>query len=107
MTCEGFEPNICNGASEKEPPSRRTYFIALGDEHFDDHVAELDVDDGGHGLLLRAQQRRSEADAQIAHRHQICRRHVRHSEGEGMIEDSEEAHLRSIKQWKLLTFSSV
>ena len=41
------------------------------DEDLDDDVGELDVHDGGHGLLLGPEERGTEADAEVGHGHQV------------------------------------
>lgn len=41
------------------------------DQYFHHDVLELNVHHGGHGLLLRAHQRRAEDDAQVGHGHQV------------------------------------
>ena len=45
--------------------------LAVLDEAGDDLVAELDVHDGGHGLLPRPQQTGPEHHAQVGGRHQV------------------------------------
>ena len=45
--------------------------VEVPDQDLDDGVAELDVDDGGHGLLLGPQQGRPETHGQVTHRHQV------------------------------------
>lgn len=41
------------------------------DQYFHHDVLELNVHHGGHSLLLRAHQRRSEDDAQVGYGHQV------------------------------------
>lgn len=50
--------------------ARRDLFVVF-DHDLDDDVAELDVHDGGHGLLFGPQQSRPETHAQVRHRHQV------------------------------------
>ena len=49
----------------------REELITVFDQDLDDLVAELDVHDGGHGLLSRPQQGRPEADADVGRRHLV------------------------------------
>ena len=52
----------------------RKKFITVFDQDLDDLIAELDVHDGGHGLLARPQKRRAEADADVGRCHLFQRK---------------------------------
>ncbi len=48
------------------------------DEYLHDDVGELNVHDGGHGLLLRPEEGGAEADPQVGHGHHVPLRVGRH-----------------------------
>lgn len=58
---------------------RRTHLVVVVEQRLHDDVVELEVEDGGDGLALGAQQRGPEAHGQVRRRHQVLvalRRHA-------------------------------
>ena len=55
-------------------------FFIVFYENFDDEIAEFDIHDGRHRLLLGPHQGRAEADADIRHRHQVLVTEFRYSD---------------------------
>lgn len=75
-------------------PSRPSYLLVMLYEDLNHNVLELDVHDGGHRLLLWAEQSRPEDHAQVGDRHQV----VLVVAGNTVGHEAQEQHLKVSRQ---------
>lgn len=68
---------------DRRDPSRPSHPLVMFDEDLHHDVLELDVHDGGHRLLLWAEQRGPEDHAQVGHGHQVALVVAGHAVGHG------------------------